>query len=387
VIPEPAPEPPPRRAEPTPVEPPARVERVREEPARVAVVTPPPSRNSERPAARVREPEPERPSRPARAEPAFDPTDPIDEPPVVATGRSAIKADPEPPPAERDPPPPAKRDDDLTALGLFDDDPKGGAGLDTPPPVPVPEPAADPVVLGGGNGGGSAKSAKADTTSVGKGELLDEEGTVNKGAINAKVAVTGGTGPSASTMDRAEVAERLDRIKGNLAQTTVLQKADVDFLSSVDRTDPGYYEANRLLADYYFRLKDYRREAESLDAATTGGRYKHDPMVLLSLAKAYAHTKDYRRALSTMKRVDAKMRNLPAAHKADAYRVHAEMLEFEFLRQFHEDAKRANVSLVDKAIGKWENLQTFSQGADANAAALASKKIRELNELKSRVEL
>jgi hypothetical protein len=88
-----------------------------------------------------------------------------------------------------------------------------------------------------------------------------------------------------------------------------------------------------------------------------------------------------------MGRVERKMRKLRPKAKSDAYRFHAEMLEFEFLRQYHDDPKRANITLVDKAVTKWERYRTFSRGSDPGGVATADEKIRKLNELKSGLEL
>ncbi len=158
-------------------------------------------------------------------------------------------------------------------------------------------------------------------------------------------------------------------------------------LSQIERRHPKFREANRLLADYYHKLGDHKRQAQALEQATKRGRYKHDPQVLLSLAKAYAKQKRYGSALKTMGRVERKMRNLPAKKKADAFKFYAEMLEFEFLRQYHKDPRQANVSLVDRAVTKWERYRTFSRGADAGGVAKANARIKKLEELKNGLEL
>lgn len=386
---------PPPAVEPPPTRPAARP--VEEDPfAGVAAApTPPPARPSTpTPSTRPAAPAPPAPStRPAPAE-RYEPPPPpppppsrndalddlldIDEPPPVAQQQAAVAAAvPTPPPAQQ------QRNDVLDELGLLDDDEPPAA-----PPAVAPTPPAPTAAIPTPPGGSKSSSSKRRGKSTIGADGLDEDDTVvTKSDGRSRVAVTGSAGPSATTMGREEITARLNSIKQSLEQTTVLQKADVDFLASVERTHPGYYEANRLLADYYFRVPDYRRQAQALEAATSGGRYKHDPQVLLSLAKAHAQVKNYRKALSTMNRVEARMRRMPAAGKADVYRVHAELLEFEFLRQHHEDPRRANVSLVDKAITKWESLKTFSQGGNARDLALADKKIRELKELKNRVEL
>ncbi|MCA9543049.1 MAG: hypothetical protein KC613_01630, partial [Myxococcales bacterium] len=311
--------------------------------------------------------------------------------------------DPEPPPPVEPDPPPAPVAKGGSGLDELFDDPGEAPGLgavDAPPPAAAPpEPPADvaallddpvaevptaPPVIAAAP---PVERKRPENADLGGGILEDDGDVVDKSAINKKVSVAGGSAPSAAGMGREEISDRLDGIKANLARTQVLSRGDVDFLAQIDQTHPGYHEANRLLADYYYKLKDYKRQTAALEVATKRGRYKHDPNVLLSLAKAYAQVKNFRKALSTMRRVEAKMRRLPADQKADAYRFHAEILEFEFQRQFNDDPKRANVTLVDKAISMWERYETFSRGANPGAVARAQGKIRELNELKSRVEL
>ena len=232
------------------------------------------------------------------------------------------------------------------------------------------------------------KKRRDESPELGGGLLPDSDNDKSVKVVkDTAIIPTGSAGASPGQMDSGAIKARLERIKSSLKSSNVLQKADVDFLAQIDKSNRGAYrEANRLLADFYFRLKDYRRQAKSLEIATARGKYKHDPKILLSLAKSYARVKSYRKALSTMRRVERKMRRLPAREKADALRFYAEILEFEFLRQFHEDAKRANLTLVDKSIQKWESYRTFSRGTSAGAVAKAQKKIRELNELKSRVQ-
>jgi tetratricopeptide (TPR) repeat protein len=207
-----------------------------------------------------------------------------------------------------------------------------------------------------------------------------------KSAGRAAVAMVGG-GPSPAAMSREEIDGRISQIQGSLSSSKVLTKADVDFLGQIDRTHPGYFEAHRLLAEYHFRNKDYKRQAEELEVATSSGKYKRDPTILLSLAKSYAQQQRYSRALSTMQRVDENSRNLPANQKADSYRFYAEMYEFEFMRQYHDDAKKANVSLLDKAITMWERYSTFSKGADPGGVAHAEQKLKKLEEMKNGLEL
>ena len=211
--------------------------------------------------------------------------------------------------------------------------------------------------------------------------------TVEKSAINSKVAIGGRSGDSPSALSKEQVTGRLDDIKRRLKSTKVIDRRDAEFLGQVNAKHPGYYEANRILGDWYFQLKDYRRQAKALEVATKRGRLKSDPVVLLSLAKAYGKQKNYRSAIRTMGRVERKMRRLSAPLKADAYRFYAEMLEFEFLRQYNDDPKRANVSLVDKAITRWERFRTFNKGGSSRAMREADSKIEKLQSLKNDMEL
>ena len=211
------------------------------------------------------------------------------------------------------------------------------------------------------------------------GDKVDVKATKGAGAMVA--------GPNAASMSKEEIDSKLDQIQTGLGQSKVLTRADVDFLGTIDRTHPGYYEAHRLLADYHHKNKDFKRQAEELEVATTSGRYKRDPTILLSLAKCYAQSGNYGRALSTMSRVDENMRNLPADQKADAYKFFAEMYEFEFQRQYNDDAKKANASLLDKAIHQWERYTTFARGVDASGVAAAEAKMKKLEETKNSLEL
>lgn len=267
---------------------------------------------------------------------------------------------------------------------LLDPEPKAP---DTPPPAAEPE---APVSLAATPPARREDSARERYEKKGRLDtgLIDEDGaTVKPGAINRSAAVTATGAGGVSSMSRQEVDAELKRIKSSLASSQMLTRKDVDFLGQVSRSQPGYAEANRLLADYYYRIKNYKLQASSLENATKRGRYKHDPSILLSLAKAYGKRKNYGKALRTMGRVDRKMRRLPAGKKADAYRFHAELLEFEFDRQYGKDQKAANTLLLDRAIQKWEKFQTFARGADSAGVAKAKRKIKELKERKQQVEL
>ena len=345
----------------------------RQPPIEVAVADPPPPD----PFERVAGPRAERQA-PATAAPRRPPV--VEDEPVAK--RPRVDPEPvvdvfvEPPPREPDPEPieikPAAQPKDDGLGIILEDDPPAAPVTDAPARVEAPV--------------GSKAQKLREEGQLGDKLIDDGDTEVAPDAKDRKATVGGDTGPAASGMGREEISQRLEGISAGLAQSGVLKKADVDFLGQVDRTHPGYYEANRLLAEFYYQLKDYKRQSEALEIATTQGRYKHDPTILLSLAKAYALRKNYGKALGTMRRVEEKMRNLPAAKKADAFRFYAEILEFEYMRQADEDAKGANTTLVDKAIEKWERYRTFNQGADPGGVQKAEKKIKELQELKLKVE-
>lgn len=334
----------------------------------------------------VRAPQPVAEPEPA-PQPAPQPTprrapDPPPQPEPQPTPQpTVVVANPEPPPAKNG------GDDDL--MGILDDpEPEKAQVVVAPEPAaPPPEPEAMPATDPPPKRKRSERIAAE--SKLGEGLMDDGEKTVSSKAVDGKATITkGGAGASPAAMSREQVDGELNRIKRSLAGSKVLARADVDFLGQVERSQGGnYYEANRLLADYYYRINDYKRQAASLEVATKRGRYKHDPSILLSLAKAYGKVRNYGKALRAMTRVERKMRRLPAAKKADAYRFHAELLEFEFLRQMDKDQKGANTLLLDKAISKWERYQTFSRGADAGGVAKAGRKIKELKELKKKVEL
>jgi len=302
----------------------------------------------------------------AAREPEPEPRDEAPEPIAVRPAprptetQDLLLDEPEPQP-QRVAAAPARQRDEPAIDDLLGDAP-------TPAPAPVAQRRAPPVEAPGG--------LMADG-----GDTVDP-----KTAGRAAVAVVGG-GASPATMTREEIDARLSQIQGNLSASRVLTKADVDFLGQIDRTHPGYFEAHRLLADYHSKNKDYRRQAEELEVATSSGKYKRDPTLLLSLAKAYGKQQNYGRALSSMQRVEENMRNLPANQKSDAYRFYAEMYEFEFMRQHNDDPKKANAMLLDKAITQWERYATFSRGADPAGVAHAESKLKKLGELKNGLEL
>ena len=345
-----------------------------------------------RPSVAERTPEPkrDRPAKRAERRPQNDPDDIR----FGGSSQDAPTARPEPRPAPvvraapivrptAPKPKPAPADDGLGEL-LGDDEPEVVRAPPTPPPMPVARPRPQPVAAVQPR---SARS-RGVADSIGGGLMDDSSSdTVDRSAIDSKVTIGGRSGDSPSALSKEQITARLSDIKGRLKTTRVVDRRDAEFLGQVSAKHPGYYEANRILGDWYYQLKQYKRQAQVLEVATKRGRLKSDPVVLLSLAKAYGKQKNYRRAIRAMNRVERKMRRLSAPLKADAYRFFAEMLEFEFLRQYHDDPKRANTSLIDKAVTRWERYRTFNKGASGSAVRQANDKIEKLKTLKNEMEL
>ncbi len=286
-------------------------------------------------------------------------------PPAVAHSR------PEPVPQA------ATRADDI----IVSDPPKSR----DPEPTPVAVKASDEIANDSPRGK-SGVEIPADKP-AGNARVANEEDAIDVNAVSRQSPAAAGRSASAASMNREEVAARLSQMAQKQANHQSLSADELDFLNQIDRTSPSYGEANRLLAEHYYESKDYSRQIQALENATSSGPLKRDPQVLLSLAKAYAHSKNYRKALKTMQRVDENARRLSPDRKADAMRFHAEILEFEFLRQYEEDPKGANLGLIDKALEKWERYKTFATGADAAGVSKATEKISELTQLKRRMEL
>ena len=275
---------------------------------------------------------------------------------------------PEPVPAptpEPEPPKPAPAVVEAAATGgglLPIDEPKGVDPVAQNEPEPVPPREVDPAA-----GGLLAAS----------GPKVDKQFASSNQTVN---------GVDTASDDKAAVKSRVKSIASRIDSGGVLTRADFEFLKSVSKKNGStYYEANRLLGKWYFSLKKYRRQANALEEATRRGKYKHDPRILMSLAKAYGRLGAYHKALKTMRRVEKKMRRLGKKGQADAYKFYAEMLEFSFLRQYNDDPKEANFNLLGRAIRQWEKYRDF--GYPASGRGLAQKKIQKLEKLKRELEL
>ena len=141
-----------------------------------------------------------------------------------------------------------------------------------------------------------------------------------------------------------------------------------------------------MLGEYYFSINDIRRQRDSLKIATKKGRYRSDALVLLSLAQAYGHFKQFKPALKTLKRAESKMGRLKGDGKANIYRTYAEFLRMEYLAQRSKNPLQADLGLLDQALRKWKKLQSMSGGGSQDSRD-AAKQIEKIEKLKQEASL
>lgn len=184
-------------------------------------------------------------------------------------------------------------------------------------------------------------------------------------------------------MSKSDIKAKLNEIEKRYEQSNRLTAQDVSFLKMLNKTHGiSYYGAHRLLGFFYFSLNDIRRQRDSLSIAVQKGKYKHDPNVLLSLAQANGHFKDYNTAIKYLKRAEAKMNRMSGTGKANVYRTFAEYLRLQYVAQKARNPLQADTGLLDKAIQKWKNLLTLSGGGGRDGAD-ARTQIEKLEKMKS----
>jgi hypothetical protein len=194
-------------------------------------------------------------------------------------------------------------------------------------------------------------------------------------------------GDSVNGLSKEAVDARVDQIEASFDQTNRLSAQDINFLRQLNASNNNsYYSAHRVLGAYYFSIQDFRRQRDSLEIATSKGRYKSDAKVLLALAQAYGHHKQYSQAISALKRAEAKMGRLSGPEKANVYRTYAEYLRLTYVGQRSQDPTRADVSLLDTAIQKWRRLESISPPSSKDAADARSS-IQRLEQMKSEAML
>jgi hypothetical protein len=299
-------------------------------------------------------------------EPVDDGT--IDLPPLPSKPAARFEAEPPPPLPEpmRASDPVAKADqreeldDPLTGLEGIDDDPMPEPvamndirNTEAPSSILEPLPVAEAVI------------APPVAEELPEGLILDD--APSRGGVTDGASLT--------------------RIRAKLDNGGALSAGEIGDLESTPKVPKReFVESRRLLADWYYQNRQWRKQAGALKIATeTRGPYRRDPMVLLSLAKAYGHLKSYRQASKVMSNVERYGNRLPKEKRADAYRFYAEMLEFQFLQQQRDDPEKANLELINQAISKLRKLITFVGGASPKAKRYAEQRLVKLEELKRRV--
>ena len=186
-----------------------------------------------------------------------------------------------------------------------------------------------------------------------------------------------------ASMSKKDVKAKLKEIEKRYERSNRLTAQDVSFLKMLNRKHGiSYYSAHRLLGYFYYSLNDIRRQKDSLTIAVKKGRYKHDPNVLLSLAQAYGHFKQYTSAIKYLRRAESKMNRMKGAGKANVYRTYAEYLRLKYVSQKARNPLQADTGLLDKAIQKWKNLLTLSGGGGRDGAD-ARTQITKLERMKA----
>ena len=185
------------------------------------------------------------------------------------------------------------------------------------------------------------------------------------------------------SMSKKDVKAKLKEIEKRYERSNRLTAQDVSFLKMLNRKHGiSYYSAHRLLGYFYYSLDDIRRQKDSLTIAVKKGRYKHDPNVLLSLAQAYGHFKQYTSAIKYLRRAESKMNRMKGGGKANVYRTYAEYLRLKYVSQKARNPLQADTGLLDKAIQKWKNLLTLSGGGGRDGAD-ARTQITKLEKMKA----
>ena len=234
------------------------------------------------------------------------------------------------------------------------------------------------------------KSVRSSTSSSGSsaGDVLSSlksRKSSSSGSTRPKTRPPASSAPPSrvASMSKSEVKSKLKEVEQRYKRTSRLTAQDVAFLKQLQASHgTSYNYGHRLLGAYYFTLNDIRRQRDSLEIAVKRGRYKSDPVVLLSLAQAHGHFKSYSRALKYLKRAEAKMGRMKGAGKANIYRTYAEYLRLHYLAQRARNPLQADSGLLDLAIQKWSRLRSLS-GSSSRDGMEAKKKIAKLEQMKA----
>jgi hypothetical protein len=183
-------------------------------------------------------------------------------------------------------------------------------------------------------------------------------------------------------ISKDEAKSRVKEIRERYQSTKRLMNVDVTFLKRLtSKHGVSYNYAHQILGSYYFSLKDYRRQMNSLKIATKKGRYKKNSVVLLSLAQSHGYFKQYGAALKVIKRAERYMGREPGSVKMNIYKNYANFARQLYLMQRARNPQGADISLVDLSIKKWERLKAMA-GAGSEQGRTATRKIKDLEALK-----
>ena len=182
---------------------------------------------------------------------------------------------------------------------------------------------------------------------------------------------------------RSEARAKLREIEQDFRKTRRLFAREVKWIKSLSEARHGltYFYAHRLLGEHYFRVSAIDRQRDSLEVAIRKGRYRHDPLVLLSLAQAYNHFKQYDRALSVLKHAEAKLVRAPTSVKVKVNETYAQTLRLAYLSGREHNPLKSDMKYIDHAIRAWYRVRDLA-GASSSRARRAHRQIRALEELK-----
>jgi len=159
-------------------------------------------------------------------------------------------------------------------------------------------------------------------------------------------------------------------------------------LRACEKVPPGthhYSDINLNLASYFFRRRLLRREFAALHRATSYGKYKHDPMVLLAYIKVAVRLRRFRQALQAKDRFLFVQERLPGGVRqkkvGEVFKVLAQAFEHQFYRQRERNPKSTDLSYLNRAIDYWERYADYTGDARRSQGSIV-----ELKRLRSELE-
>lgn len=262
--------------------------------------------------------------------------------------------------------------------------------LPLPKSQPQPEPAVELKTKNNASNQSSGPSVQdllkknnkpTNTASSGSGPTetpIEDEDIMASKNTKSSTPVMGSSASALDNVPKETVSAEVDRISENYGRTKVLRKQDIDYLKQVS-TNHGsaYQEANRILGEYYFSIKETNQQIACLEIATKQGKYKKDPRVMLSLAQAYASIGKHQDGLDVMKKVEPMLNRL-GAERANAHQTYAEMYKFAYMSVKSKNPRQANPVYLDNAIEQWKKYTQV--GGDSGKA---QKQIEQLESLKA----